>query len=48
MTARIISSILDIKTLTDKSKNIDILLAIAIKYPHLEVPLLINDLSNEI
>jgi predicted DNA-binding WGR domain protein len=48
MTVRLINSILDTKTLTDKSKNIDILLAIAVKYPSIEVPLLINDLSNEI
>jgi len=48
MTVRIINSILDTKTITDKSKNIDILLAIAVKYPTIEVPLLINDLTNEI
>lgn len=48
MTVGIINSILDTKTITDKSKNIDILLAIAVQYPTLEVPLLINDLTNEI
>jgi len=48
MTVRIINSILATKTIIDKSKNIDILLAIALKYPTIEVPLLINDLNNEI
>lgn len=48
MTVRIINSILDTKTIMDKSKNIDILLAIALKYPNIEVPLLIHDLTNEV
>ncbi|MBO0593536.1 hypothetical protein I2486_19225 [Cellulophaga sp. E16_2] len=48
MTVRIISTILDTKTLRDKSSCIAILLAIAIQYPTIEVPLLIHNLSNEI
>ncbi|WP_179019627.1 WGR domain-containing protein [Winogradskyella forsetii] len=48
MTVRIINSILDTKTIKDKSKNIDILLKIALNYPTLEVPLIINDITNEV
>ncbi|MFI8604197.1 hypothetical protein ACIGCP_07035 [Cellulophaga baltica] len=48
MTVRIISAILGTKTLRDKSRSIDVLLAIAVQYPTIEVPLLIHDLSNEI
>lgn len=48
MTVRLINSILDTKTITDRSNAIDILLAIALKYPAIEVPLVINDLNNEI
>ena len=42
MTIRILTSILDTKIKTDKSKSIDIILAIAEKYPTIEVPFKIN------
>ncbi len=48
MTIEIINAVLDTKTITDKSRNIDILLAITAKFPVLEVPLLINEVTNEI
>lgn len=48
MTVRIINSILDTKTIKDKSKNIDVLLAIKEAYLAIEVPLQINELTNEV
>lgn len=48
MTIDIINTILDTKIITDRSKNIDILLAIAMKYPKLEIPLIIKEITNEV
>lgn len=48
MTVRIINSVLDTKTMRDKNNHIDILLAITTQYPSIDVPLSINDVTNEI
>ena len=48
MVIGIINSVLDTKILIDRSKNIDVLLAITEKYPKLNVPLLIKDVTNEV
>ena len=48
MTINIISSILDTKTITDRSKNIDILLEIAGSFPGLEIPLSIKTTADEV
>jgi hypothetical protein len=48
MTIEIINTVLDTKTITDKSRNIDILLTISAEFPALEVPLLIKEVPDEI
>ncbi|WP_439130947.1 WGR domain-containing protein [Polaribacter sp.] len=48
MTIGLIHSILDTKTIIDRSKNIDILLTIATQFPNLEIPLLIKDVADEV
>ncbi len=48
MTIDLISAVLDTKTIIDKSKNIDVLLAIAAEFPALEIPLLIKEVTDEI
>ncbi|WP_397446077.1 WGR domain-containing protein [Polaribacter sp. R77954] len=48
MTINIISSILDTKTIIDRSKNIDILLEIASNFPDLEIPLSIKTTADEV
>jgi len=48
MTIGIINSILDTKIKIDRSKNIDILIAIATHFPALEIPLSIKEIANEV
>ena len=48
MTIGLINSVLDTKIITDKSRNIDVLLAIALKFPALNVPLQIKEVTNEV
>jgi len=48
MTIGLINSVLDTKIITDKSRNIDILLAIALKFPALNIPLQIKEVTNEV
>jgi hypothetical protein len=48
MTIGLINSVLDTKIIIDKSRNIDVLLAIALKFPALNVPLQIKEVTNEV
>lgn len=48
MTIGLIKSVLDTKTIIDRSKNIDILLEISAQFPNLEIPLLIKDVADEV
>lgn len=48
MTIGLINSVLDTKIIIDKSRNIDVLLAIVLKFPALNVPLQIKEVTNEV